>query len=906
MSFARIPLIALLCLFCPLEAAAGEVRGRVVDGSGAPVTRAKLYAHSALGTLAAEAATDDSGAFSLGELRRGSYLLRVVAGGFEALELSFDAGRDSSLPSPIELSPARVYSAITVTATRGAVEDIHSTPRVVSVKNREEFRRRPLVTLGNALEDTPGAHVQQSTYGQVSPFLRGLTGYHVVNLIDGVRFNNSTFRSGPNQYLAFVEPSQAQRIEVLLGPSGAQYGSDSLGGSINVVTVSPRYGAGSSVETHGELNAFTASADASGGADARLSIGTSRVSWLVGATGRRHNDLRAGGGADSRNVFARYFGLSADQRQRLTGNRQQDTGFTQRGAHTKLSTRIADDQSFSMWYQHSTLTGVRGYKDLLGGRGRMQASFDPQALHFFYARYEKLGLGRLDSLSGVFSVNSQMDGAITQKLRATDPITRDDNRVDALGYSVQATTHAGSRFALVFGGDIYDEQIHSVRFRELPLTGVTRQQRALYPDGSRYRTFGSFAQSTTEVIPGKLRLGLGGRFTGVWYKTSADPRFGVVESSQSFRDVTFNGSLSWRVSRRAGLHALVSRGFRAPNLNDLGAIGLNDLGYEIPAAEAIPAGALLTTSAGEGALSKGEPVRALGPETLLNYEAGLTVAADRFYARVQVFDAELEDPIVRRTLLFPNAALPATLGGLPVTPLAPTPEQLAQGVAAVATESDPRAVKAFVNDGCSRYYGLEALLRYAVSARWSLEGNYSFLAGRELNPNRPVRRLPPQRGYAGVRYTPSGRRPWLAIGASVSGAQRRLSGGDISDERIGAARSRRDIAAFFGGTRAGAHLDDAGERFLPTGETLRQMQDRVLPLGTLINGVRVLDDNTRVPLYLRTGGWFALDLRGGIPLGERLSLNFAVMNVFDANYRTHGSGVDAPGISAYVGARYSF
>ena len=169
---------------------------------------------------------------------------------------------------------------------------------------------------------------------------------------------------------------------------------------------------------------------------------------------------------------------------------------------------------------------------------------------------------------------------------------------------------------------------------------------------------------------------------------------------------------------------------------------------------------------------------------------------------MQVFDAEMYDPIVRRTLLFPAGSAPETLAGLPVTALPPSPAQQERGLVTVATAFDRRAVKAFVNDGRARYYGLETTARVSLSPRWALEADYAFLAGRELNPNRPVRRLSPQQGYAAIRYMPSGRRPWMEWGVKFAGAQERLNGGDLDDERIGAARSRQDIADFFHGAAA--------------------------------------------------------------------------------------------------------
>jgi outer membrane receptor protein involved in Fe transport len=415
---------------------------------------------------------------------------------------------------------------------------------------------------------------------------------------------------------------------------------------------------------------------------------------------------------------------------------------------------------------------------------------------------------------------------------------------------------------------------------------VVTRPRPLYPDNSRYGNFGLFTQGNWQVHR-KLRASAGVRWTGI--------RFSDTRNTLWFRDTTFHSSLRWDLTSVFGLHGVVSRGFRAPNLNDLGALGLNDLGYEIPASEAIPAGALLSTDSGESAISKGQQLRALAAESLMNYEFGMRITTRKFFTRVQGFNADLQDPIVRRTLLFPAGSAPGQLAGLPVTVLPQTAAQRGQGVVAVATSQDPRAVKAFVNDGASRYYGIETQSRYLFSRSLAVEANYSYLLGRDLNPNRNIRRLPPQSGTIVVRHTPGGKRPWVELSMTATGAQRRLSGGDVDDERIGASIRRADIASFFRGTRVSQYLDNGV--FRPTGETLLQIQNRVLP---------GLNDTTRVPLYTSTTGWTTVAVRSGIPVGERWQLMGTIENLMDRNYRVHGSGIDSPGFNVYLNLSYRF
>jgi outer membrane receptor protein involved in Fe transport len=279
-------------------------------------------------------------------------------------------------------------------------------------------------------------------------------------------------------------------------------------------------------------------------------------------------------------------------------------------------------------------------------------------------------------------------------------------------------------------------------------------------------------------------------------------------------------------------------------------------------------------------------LQALKMERLRSLEAGFRWQRGSNRARLQFFDAELRDPIVRRTLLFPANAIPAAIAGLAVTPIPPTAAQRAQGVVTVASAVDPRALKSFVNDGRARYWGVEANWEAKLTSRWSWTNSYSFLLGRDLDPNRNIRRLPPQQGATRLRYHTTKLRAEMQLAAS--GAQDRLSGGDRDDERIGASRRRQDIADFYNSARAAQ---------VRTAETLLQIQNRVLP---------GLPDATRVTLFNNTPGWASVDFRAGLPLTETLTVEAALTNIADRNFRVHGSGIDSPGRSAHLQFRWRF
>lgn len=94
--------------------------------------------------------------------------------------------------------------------------------------------------------------------------------------------------------------------------------------------------------------------------------------------------------------------------------------------------------------------------------------------------------------------------------------------------------------------------------------------------------------------------------------------------------------------------------------------------------------------------------------------------------------------------------------------------------------------------------------------------------------------------------------------------------------------------------------------FAPTNETVAQIRDRVLPPGATINGVTVVDDSTRVPLFTATPAFLSVNLGAGVTITRNLRVNLSAMSLLDRNYRVHGSGIDAPGATLYVRLQLSY
>ena len=223
-------LFFLLTAFAARAQKGATLTGRVLDGAGQPVPGAVVR----LPDLQQSTATAPDGTFSLPGLPAGRFLLEVRSLGFRTTTREVSPAEGSSVE--IGLSTAATeLGQVVVTGVSGATEARRS-PLPTTVVERAELHARAATNLGDALAYVPG--VAQLTAGPAisKVVIRGLTGSRVVQLNDGVRQEGQKWDD-----LQGVETDEyaVDRAEVVKGPNSLLYGSDALGGVVNLRTPAP-------------------------------------------------------------------------------------------------------------------------------------------------------------------------------------------------------------------------------------------------------------------------------------------------------------------------------------------------------------------------------------------------------------------------------------------------------------------------------------------------------------------------------------------------------------------------------------------------------------------------------------------------------------------------------------------
>jgi hemoglobin/transferrin/lactoferrin receptor protein len=879
----------------------GQVSGVVRDATGGVVVGARVSLFTSEQSVVDVTRSDGQGRFTFPTVRPGTYLLVVNAAGFAEARMAVAPG-EGSIAVTVEAEGVR--ATVSVTASRGAVQDVAATAQPVNVIDTEQILIRSRAVVAQAVSEETGVHLLRTSPTIAGIYVRGLTGNKVNVFVDGVRYSTSAQRGGINTFLDLVEPTNLQGIEVLRGPNSAQYGSDALGGSVQFLTQTPSFSGGGGRGFHGLFSVKGGTADSNVGGNLSVGYAAGKVGVYANVAARQVNDIRAGEGIDSHAAVTRFLGLPSD---RLMPAHLPDTGFTQYGGLFRLNWAPTANQQVMIYYNRSQQPDGKRYDQLLGGDGNLVADLRDLSLDFFYVKYQRFGFGWFDQLTATYSFNSQYEERVNQGGNGNPKasITHEPERMNAHGLQAQLTKRIANRHDLLVGGEFYPERIDAPSYAYNPVNGAVTVRRGRVPDNAGYKSGAVFAGDVFEAVPDRLQVMLNARFSWASYESLAADSPLVngqplwPDDSLSVSNATFRAGVSYKT----GVDGLsvtgnVSRGFRAPHITDLGTLGLTGSGYQVSAPSVEGMGATVGSTAGANAVSTGIPVEQVGPETSLDYEAGFHYRTKTLSTDFFAFINDVYDNIAYQALILPPGAVGKPLGDQVIS------AQNANGVVYVPASSSPVLVR--TNYGDARIYGFEHALEWRVTRAWTVNTVFTYLHAADKATGLPPNiegGTPAPDGYLKVRYLAPNGRWWTEPYLHIAGRQSRLSSLDLEDRRTGATRTRTNIKNFFynGATARGwvspgadGAAGNADDILITTGETLAQVQKRVLGSAD------------SAPLYTFVEGYTTLGIRGGVKFGARHELLVDVENVGDANYRGIAWGVDAPGVNLIVSWRTKF
>jgi iron complex outermembrane recepter protein len=293
----------LALLLSVLLPPADTVTGRVVDNAGRPISQA-IVEVTDLGRVVT---TSDAGAFRIG-LAPGRYTLAVRRSGFASAVRQIAVGGEQPRSLEIVLTPSALpLEPVTVTATRQPLAAEFS-PLPTAALAGDALRRAQSVSLAHVVAALPGVNAITTGSQIGKPVIRGFSGPRVLVLENGSRLEDYSWsdEDGPSVETAFV-----RRVELIRGPASVLYGSDALGGVINVIPYAlPDAGGGPGFIRTGFMLSG-ASNNVEVGAGARIEGARGHFGWRVNAIGRGSGNFHTPAGELDNTGFGAFNGEGA-------------------------------------------------------------------------------------------------------------------------------------------------------------------------------------------------------------------------------------------------------------------------------------------------------------------------------------------------------------------------------------------------------------------------------------------------------------------------------------------------------------------------------------------------------------------------------------------------------------------
>jgi vitamin B12 transporter len=222
----------------PAFADTAALTGKVTDGHGGVVAAAEIRVRRDDGSVSRRTASDAAGTFRIAALPAGDYVVEIEKPGFRADVAIVSVTGTGAVTHDVELGAAGVRESVVVTAS-GLPQSTLETSKAVSVIDSEEIAARNAVTIADVVRLTPGVQVRDAGGpGQLGSLrIRGLRSDGAAVLVDGVRLRDAASTQG--DIVAFwsnLGVVDFERVEVLRGSASSLYGTNAVGGAINIVT----------------------------------------------------------------------------------------------------------------------------------------------------------------------------------------------------------------------------------------------------------------------------------------------------------------------------------------------------------------------------------------------------------------------------------------------------------------------------------------------------------------------------------------------------------------------------------------------------------------------------------------------------------------------------------------------